>query len=485
MTPMAALMFLGRWLWVAVIAVILVMGAYMFRTINEFDDSARLASDVGALRGYQEQLLQARLAAVTPGGPDGRSIARILEEAEARAESLIEAVDPDRHNCDGTCLPGAIEPTHAHTISIAIEAVIEDLHRLAALTAFSGAQDRSSPSGWSASFSQQSSAWIAAGGDVEVDAASSLAAALEYSSISASLTRHLNEATDALAEDGVLAADRVRRVGRVGIVTLLVGGLISTSGLAWSGRRARRLSWDIERAREMNALKSEFVGLASHELRTPLAGIYGFSELLLSDQALSTQSRGWAEHIHDESHRLATIVDSLLSITRIEAGEIEVVIESVDVGPLVEAIADFFAGVSTAHSITLEGDLEVAVLADRTILGQVLTNLVDNAVKYSPDGGDILLRGSIAAGDLRIAIIDHGIGIAPEDIDLIFDRFHRGTRPGTETIRSTGLGLYLVKQLLESMGGSVEVQSELDVGTTMTVVLPLDDLSTHVDSKLS
>jgi signal transduction histidine kinase len=480
MPAMSVLMFLGRWAWIAVIAASLLIGAYLFRTINDFEDSARLVSDVGELRGYQETMLQTQIASAMLGVPATASLDEVLGEAERRATALVARIDPDRHDCDGTCTRETHDPTHNHRIAESIEAVVRDLQALATLSEDATADyvEELQQNQLFALSSTDVTLDLAGTGGSSGDDVSGLEIAVmgvRYATLSGSITANLDDATNALADDGREAAGRVQRAGRIGIATLLVGGLVSTTGFAWSGRRTRKLSWDIERAQEMNALKSEFVALASHELRTPLAGIYGFSELLLADETLPAQSQGWAKRINEESRRLAEIVESLLSLSRIEAGKIEVDLVPVEMRPAVEAVVAMFEGDRVDHPITIDGDLDVTVGADAALLVQVLSNVVDNAVKYSPDGGAIQIEGVLVDDGLELRISDHGIGIGTEDLPLIFERFHRGARPGLESVRSTGLGLYLVKELTELMGGSVAARSELDVGTTIAVTLPLRD----------
>jgi len=467
---MTGLMFVGRWAWIALIAVSLLIGAYLFRTIGEFEDSADLVSEVGELREYQDQVLQAQIAIILTGQESAVSPADLVREAEAEAEALIPKVDPNHHACDGTCAPGAEDPTHDHAIATSIELVIDDLWSLANLSVV-----EATATGQPSDPGTASVGGLApnAAAEQEVDLVALFGLIVRYAELSASVTGNLDDAMNGLAAEGHQAAERIQVVGQIGIATLLIGGMVSAGGFAWAGRRARKLSWDVERAQEMDALKSEFVGLASHELRTPLAGIYGFSELLQAEPDLSPHASGWVDRINDESRRLSAIVDALLNLSRIEAGEIEVGRGPVELEQVVDAVLRMFEDTGETHPISVEGSLDVTVIGDRTNLVQVLSNIVDNAVKYSPEGGRVRITAEAVADELCLRVADEGLGIAPHDLPLVFDRFHRGERPGTEHIRSTGLGLYLVKELVERMGGRVSVESELNEGTTLSLVLPL------------
>lgn len=240
----------------------------------------------------------------------------------------------------------------------------------------------------------------------------------------------------------------------------------------------KRLEAEIREAEELDRLKSEFVALASHELRTPLTGIYGFSGLLAASNELSGDAQTWAEHIHTEAGRLAEIIESLLNISRIESGGLRVLSEPVRLGDVVTPVVDLFAAHTEEHPINVTGDLEVDVMGDRARLIEVLQNLVDNAIKYSPEGGAIVIDCSSTPESARICVRDHGLGIAAAELPNLFRRFGRIDRPETQHIRSTGLGLYMVKELILRMGGDVSVESAEGEGSTFGVSIPL---ATSVD----
>jgi PAS domain S-box-containing protein len=234
----------------------------------------------------------------------------------------------------------------------------------------------------------------------------------------------------------------------------------------------KMLEHDIAVARELDQMKTEFVALASHELRTPLTGIYGFAQLLAASDLLPAEERGWADYIRIESERLTTITNELLNVSRIESGEFEFILDAV---PLKELLHELVAPLEQAHPlhrfhIAIDG--AVTAVADRQKLAEIATNLLDNAVKYSPNGGDVHVGASASGRLTEVTVTDTGLGIPAEEIPKLFTRFHRIYRPDHETIRSTGLGLYVVRKLVEGMAGEVCVESELGVGSTFRVTLP-------------
>lgn len=468
---MSLLVFAGRWAWLVLIVASLLIGVYLLRTLHEFEDSAQLASDVSELREYQEELLQTLIMSFMLGLPTDSSPDEIVDEASAGAVALIERLDSNWYVCEDGCAPAGHQQGHAHSAAASIEAVTRDLRALASFTSedTSGYIEALADNPALAQAMNGDASAVLGDGGLEGVEVTLLAA--RYAALSASVTANLDQAISELGEEGEAAASRVRQVGRLSIGILLVGGVLSTVGFAWAGRRARKLTWDIEQAHELDGLKREFVGLASHELRTPLAGIYGFSELLLADEELSQHARGWATRINDESRRLSEIVDNLLDISRIEAGETTVELEVVRMDDVVDTVVKLFEE-SPNHEIVRSGTFEAMVLADRARLVQVFSNVVDNAIKYSPAGGTVRIEGQVDADDVRVCVVDEGLGIPADQLPLIFGRFHRVRRAETENIRSTGLGLYLVRELLNLMNGTITVESELDAGTTFTIEFP-------------
>ena len=241
-----------------------------------------------------------------------------------------------------------------------------------------------------------------------------------------------------LSEGGRDTAAELRRVAYLGLALIVIGGVASAAGFGWTSRRARALTLDIERTRALDQMKSEFVALASHELRTPLTGIYGFSQLLSENDVSEEERRQWATHIRSEAERLTTIVEDLLNVSRIEAGTMDLRAERVAFAEVVESVLRSFEGHTGTHRFECTGDPAVVVRGDRDKLVEVLGNVVDNAVKYSPGGGTVRIACESGRGLLQVRVSDDGLGIPESELEHVFERFTRVANPSTENIRSTG-----------------------------------------------
>ena len=232
-----------------------------------------------------------------------------------------------------------------------------------------------------------------------------------------------------------------------------------------------------ERLRELDRAKSEFLSVVSHELRTPLTALQGFSELLLSRDVPAERATRFLTHVHREAQRLGRIVSELLDLSRIESGRPEALRrEPVDLAELVERNVELFAAEHHRHRFqwTPRGGLG-AIRADRDAIDRILKNLLSNAVKYSPRGGTIWISAGPAPGRpgvVELAVEDEGVGIPPEALPRIFDKYVRVATAETASARGLGLGLSLVRALAEAHGGTVDVQSELGRGSTFRLLLP-------------
>ncbi|MGI8606238.1 MAG: GAF domain-containing protein [Gaiellaceae bacterium] len=234
---------------------------------------------------------------------------------------------------------------------------------------------------------------------------------------------------------------------------------------------------DVSGERVVDQMKSDFVATVSHELRTPLTSIYGFAETLLrSDVAFGDEERAtFLGYIASESERLIGIVDDLLSVARLEAGTLGLDLALVDVAEVLGSV-----GARTQEHIDgshhLEIDAPEGVLyaeADGEKLAQILLHLVDNAIKYSPDGGTITLAGRRKTDAIEVRVSDEGIGIPLDDQTRIFTKFYRaGTAPPTGA-HGTGLGLFLARGLLAAMNGRIVVESVEGEGSTFIFELPV------------
>ena len=235
---------------------------------------------------------------------------------------------------------------------------------------------------------------------------------------------------------------------------------------------------DITHETEVDRIKSEFLSHAAHELRTPMASIYGFMELLIAQEFDKTEHREFLDIIYKQSELMISIINELLDLARIEAkrGK-DFSIAAVDAQALLQDIvAGFKAPDNRASPVTPAAAGPLWVRADRNKLTQAISNVLSNAYKYSPDGGevDLVLTESPGDGDARrrigIRIIDHGIGMTPEQLARVCERFYRADTSGK--IPGTGLGMSIVKEIVELHGGELEITSAVGTGSTVTIWLP-------------
>ncbi len=237
---------------------------------------------------------------------------------------------------------------------------------------------------------------------------------------------------------------------------------------------------DITELRSVERMKSEFVSTVSHELRTPLTSIKGFIRTLLDDTEGYYDRETQMEFyriIDTECDRLVRLINDLLNLSRIESGRaLDLVLAEVDLPELIGRVVDSQRSYTDRHEfqVVVAEDLP-HIKADRDKLDQVLTNLLSNAIKYSPDGGTITIHARLTEGDkVSVSITDQGIGIPEDQIGRLFTRFHRVDSRDSRKQYGTGIGLYLVKHLIEAHRGEVSVTSEQGEGSTFTFVLPAD-----------
>ena len=236
----------------------------------------------------------------------------------------------------------------------------------------------------------------------------------------------------------------------------------------------RLLTEQNERLREADRTKDEFVALISHDLRTPLTSIIGYAELALEDD-LDDDARMYVEVIARNADRLLVLVNDLLFVARLQAGELSLEQGDVELGGLVRETMQAHEPRAAAKGILLTSDLaDVPPLhADQGRLLQVLDNLLSNALKFTPNGGSVHVSLRCDGGVARLEVTDTGIGIAPEDQRRLFQRFFRAGSAVERQLPGTGLGLYIARVIAEAHDGSLSVRSELGTGSTFTFELPL------------
>jgi two-component system phosphate regulon sensor histidine kinase PhoR len=233
---------------------------------------------------------------------------------------------------------------------------------------------------------------------------------------------------------------------------------------------------DITELRRLERVRSEFVANVSHELRTPLTCIKGYLETLL-DGALDDQAhaRRFLEVAGTHAERLDRLIDDLLELSNIESGRVALAPLRLDLGDVVAGVAAMFERRTAQGRQTVEGAVPpgLAVQADRDRLVQILVNLVDNAVKFTPEGGLIRIEAETAPDDrVVVRVRDTGIGIASTELPRITERFYRVDKTRSREVGGTGLGLAIVKHLVQAHGGELHVESALGRGTTVSFTLP-------------
>lgn len=223
---------------------------------------------------------------------------------------------------------------------------------------------------------------------------------------------------------------------------------------------------------EGNRLKSEFLSTMSHELRDPLNSIIGFSEVLLAADNLTERQHRYAGNIMSSGQRLMALINDILELAKLEAGKMRLHPEPLNPAAVCEHAA------ALARPQAEKKNIDVRVVADpngpaaRQDIGkvhQILGNLLSNAVKFTPEGGWVTLKAACDGNDLVFTVSDTGVGIAPEEQELIFEKFRQAANPMTREQGGTGLGLSIVRELAKLLGGDVTVQSELGRGSTFTV----------------
>jgi signal transduction histidine kinase len=228
-----------------------------------------------------------------------------------------------------------------------------------------------------------------------------------------------------------------------------------------------------EAQQEALQVKDQFLSIVSHELRTPLTTIKGYAQMLHRRLTGDPDGERFATNIDSQVSRLGRLVDDLLDVTRFTRGQFELRRQRVDLRPLLEDIVARFRVVSPNHTLRLDlDDPSYQGYWDRDRLEQVMNNLVSNAIKYSPEGGNITISTVGMDGEVRISVRDQGVGIPEEEQEQLFERFYRG-RGQSKDISGLGLGLYVTRRIVEAHGGTIRVESRAQEGSEFAFTLPL------------
>jgi signal transduction histidine kinase len=258
-----------------------------------------------------------------------------------------------------------------------------------------------------------------------------------------------------------------------------VGAVIDRAGtLERLGSRAQALEADNAKLSDMNRMKDVFLGTASHELRTPLTSVIAYAELLGdNDHQLSGDQRGeFLRRLRTEAGRLLGLIEDILDLSRIESGKLTLHRVAMSVNEVAHAAVETARSMGQKHSITLVEAFDAqlpSASVDEVKLRQVLVNLIVNAIKFSPDGGEVTIRTALETEALRIEVVDHGAGIDPDEATRIFELFGQGAGEKNGRRGGLGIGLHLVKRITELHGGHVGVNSMPGLGSAFWVRLPL------------
>ncbi len=259
-----------------------------------------------------------------------------------------------------------------------------------------------------------------------------------------------------------------------GLVLLRMVGLVQQQE-AEAGR-ARALEETTERLRELDRLKDQFVATVSHELRTPLTSIHGYLELVLDGVAgsLEDEQRQFLSVVNRNTNRLRRLVDDLLLVSEIDAGNLVLHLDDLDLGALARESLESSRPQAEAGGVTLSFSAHgpLALTGDRVRLSQLLDNVVSNALKFTPPGGSVSVRTGRSNGSAVVEVEDTGIGIPADEQAQLFDRFFRARAASAGAVQGTGLGLSISQDIAHAHGGAIDVTSEVGVGTTFRVALP-------------
>jgi signal transduction histidine kinase len=274
---------------------------------------------------------------------------------------------------------------------------------------------------------------------------------------------------------------RGQRLGALTLARTASGGPYSTTDLAFAVEIARRASFAIDNARlyqhaqRATRSRDDLLAVVSHDLRTPLATIFGTAELLAQSEAPEEKRQKWVEALRRSAEWMKRLIEDLLDIARIEAGRFSLAPQPCDAGPLLEEVLELHRPLAQQKMLRLEGQVigpDRGLLCDRPRILQVLSNLIGNAIKFTPEGGAINVRVELGGREARFSVTDSGSGIAADALPHIFERFWQARRAART---GAGLGLAIAKGIVEAHRGKIWTESVPGKGSTFFFTLPLGD----------
>jgi two-component system phosphate regulon sensor histidine kinase PhoR len=281
------------------------------------------------------------------------------------------------------------------------------------------------------------------------------------------LLRACREGGGAMVSRELNLVTPVERVLQVHALPLRLGG---------EGTGVLMVLHDVTELRRLERVRTEFVANVSHELRTPLTAVRGYLETLLEGALPEQERRKFIEIVFRHTERLGRLLDDLLDLSNIELGRIHLQLEPTDLRDALEHVLSIIRPRAEAGGVLLSADLGgdlPMVSADGDRLAQILINLLDNAVKFTPPGGSVTVTAAVQDEMVEVLVSDTGVGIPSTDLPRITERFYRVDKARSRELGGTGLGLAIVKHLVQAHGGELRIESELGKGTAVRFTLPV------------
>jgi len=260
------------------------------------------------------------------------------------------------------------------------------------------------------------------------------------------------------------------------ILSVVMAPLYTNKGIYGAVTLLREVTYE----RKLDKLRKDFLINVSHELRTPISMLQGYSEAIIDDIAKTPEEKKeYAQIIYDESLRMGRLVNELLDLAKMESGNVQLQLCRVDVKKLLEKMIHKYINITREVGIDLKLDMDSKVeeaVFDADRIEQVLTNLIDNAIRHTPKGGEITVRVRLKGNSkVLLEVEDSGEGIPEEDLPFIFERFYKADKARTRGQSGTGLGLSIAKNIVDAHGGNISVKSKQGEGTTFSIILPVNN----------